>query len=76
VPDLKWEILDMMASGDTVIVRGQGSGKPQGAFMGTPTNGKGFKIMSIDIQTIQGGKISHTFHLEDWADAMRQLTAH
>ena len=43
--------------------------------MGTPTNGKGFKIMSIDIQTIQGGRISHTYHLEDWADAMRQLTA-
>ena len=75
LPDLQWEILEMMGSGDTVIVRGQGSGTPQGTFMGTPTNGKGFKIMSIDIQTIQGGKISHTYHLEDWADAMRQLTA-
>jgi predicted ester cyclase len=76
VPDLKWEILEMVASGDTVVVRGQGSGTPQGSLVGVPTNGKSFKVMSIDIQTIQGGKITHTYHLEDWADAMRQVAAH
>lgn len=75
IPDMKWEVLDLMASGDKVIVRGQGSGTPKGTFMGMPTNGKSFKIMSIDIQTIRDGKIAHTYHLEDWAEGIRQLTA-
>lgn len=76
VPDLKWDVLEVMASGDKVIVRGQGSGTPKGSLMGMPTNGGSFKIMSIDIQTIRDGKIAHTYHLEDWADAMRQLGKH
>ena len=74
IPDMKWEILDMMASGDKVIVRGQGSGTPNGPFMGVPASGKSFKVMSIDIHTIKNGRIAHTHHLEDWATALQQLS--
>lgn len=74
VPDLKWEVLDVLATGDKLIVRGQGLGTPKGVFMGMPTQGRAFKIMSIDIQTIRDGKIAHTYHLEDWAEAIRQLS--
>ncbi len=75
IPDMKWEILEMMASGDKVIVRGQGSGTPAGTFMGMPATGKSFKVMSIDIHTLQDGKIVHTHHLEDWPTALKQLSA-
>jgi len=74
IPDLKWEILDIIVSGDKVVVRGQGSGTPVGSFMGVPASGKSFKIMSIDIHIIEDGKIAHTHHLEDWATALGQLT--
>jgi len=75
IPDMKWEILEVMQSGDKVIVRGQGSGTPVGEFMGIPASGKRFNIMSIDIHTIQGGRIAHTYHLEDWAAALAQLSS-
>lgn len=60
----------MMASGDKVIVRGQGSGTLLGPFMGVPASGKSFQIMSIDIHTSSDGKIAHTYHLEDWVAAL------
>lgn len=74
IPDLQWEIVDMMASGDRVIVRGQGSGTPVGPFFGVPPSGKSFRVMSIDIHTLKDGKIVHTHHLEDWVAAQGQLT--
>jgi hypothetical protein len=31
--------------------------------------------MAADIQTIRGGKISKTFHMENWLSAINQLRA-
>ena len=74
VPDLKWEIQEMLQDGNRVIVRSIATGSPKGNFMGLPTDGsKSFKIMTIDIHTVENGKISKVYHLEDWAVAMRQL---
>jgi len=43
-------------------------------FMGMPTDGtKSFKIMTIDVHTVQEGKIIKTNHVEDWATALKQL---
>ncbi|MCA1443207.1 ester cyclase [Ensifer sp. IC4062] len=75
VPDLKWEIRDVTVAGDKVIVRGQASGTPVKDFFGVSPTGKSFTIMSIDIQTIRDGKIAHSYHVEDWAGAVRQLKA-
>lgn len=75
IPNMKWEVLDIMVAGDKVIVRGKGSGQPVGEFMGIPANGKGFQIMSIDIHTLKNGKIVETYHLEDWVTAIGQLAS-
>ncbi len=74
VPDLNWQILDILPSRDKVVVRGQGAGTPAGDFFGVPHTGRSFKIMSIDIHTLKNGKIVHTHHLEDWAEAIGQLS--
>ncbi len=74
VPDLQWRISEVLSAGDRVVVRGEGSGTPAGEFFGVPFTGKAFSIMSIDIHTIRDGRIQTTFHLEDWAGALRQLT--
>ncbi len=74
VPDLKWEIKDVQVSGDTAIVRGEASGTPAADFMGVPHSGKSFRIMSIDVHTIQDGKMLRSYHVEDWSGAIRQLT--
>jgi len=75
IPDLKWEIKEVLVSGNRVTVRGEATGTPAGEFMGVPHSGKSFKLMSIDVHTIEGGKIVRSYHIEDWLGAVRQLSA-
>ena len=75
IPDLKWEIKEVLVSGDRVVVRGEASGTPAGEFMGVPHGGKSFKLMSIDVHTIEAGKLARSYHVEDWMGAVRQLSA-
>jgi len=75
IPDLKWEIKEVLVSGNRVTVRGEATGTPAGEFMGVPHGGKSFKLMSIDVHTIEGGKIVRSYHIEDWLGAVRQLSA-
>lgn len=75
VPDLKWEIKEVLVAGNRVTVRGEASGTPAGSFMGVAHGGKRFKIMSIDIHTLEAGKIVRSYHIEDWMGAVRQLSA-
>lgn len=75
IPDLKWEIKEVLVSGNRVVVRGEASGTPAAAFMGVPHSGKSFRIMSIDIHTVEGSKLTHAYHVEDWMSAVRQLAS-
>jgi predicted ester cyclase len=75
VPDLKWEIKDVLVAGDQVIVRGEATGTPAGEFLGAPYAGRSFRVMSIDVHTIAGGRMARSYHIEDWIGAVRQLTA-
>ena len=75
IPDMKFEIKEMLVAGDRVIVRGEVSGTPAGDLFGVSHTGKSFKIMAIDIQTIKDGKIAKTFHMENWLTALGQLRA-
>ena len=73
IPDLKFQIHEVLVSGDRVIVRGEVTGTPSGVLFGAPHAGKSFRIMAIDMQTIRDGKISKTYHLENWLSALGQL---
>jgi len=75
IPDMKFEIKEVLVAGDRVIVRGEVSGTPAGVLFGVPHSGKSFRIMTVDIQTIKDGKISKTFHMENWLSALGQLRA-
>ena len=75
VPDLKWEIKEILVSGNQVTVRGEAAGTPAGEFMDVPHSGKSFKLMSIDVHTLEGGKMVRSYHIEDWLGAVRQLSA-
>jgi predicted ester cyclase len=65
----------VLVSANQVTVRGEATGTPAGEFMGAPRTGKSFKVMSIDVHTIEGGKMVRSYHIEDWIGAVRQLTA-
>jgi predicted ester cyclase len=73
IPDLRWDIKEVFADGDRVIVRSEASGTPAGDFMGVPHTGKRFAIMTLDVHTVAGGKLLRAHHVEDWAGAIRQL---
>jgi len=75
IPDMKFDIKEVLVSGNRVIVRGEVSGTPSGDLFGVPHTGKSFRIMAIDIQTIRDGKMVQTYHLENWLSAMGQLRA-
>ena len=76
VPDLRWTIREALVAGNRVVVRGEAIGTPAGSFLGVPQGAGSFKVMSIDIHTIEQGKIVRSYHVEDWLGAVRQLAAH
>ena len=73
IPDFTIAVQDMHESGDVIVVRGRATSTPKGPFMGVDGEGRGFDVMTIDIHEIRDGKIARTYHVEDWAGAMRQL---
>lgn len=77
IPDLKWEPQEIIENSNQIIVRSKFSGtpnSPEGHFFGLPTDGtKSFQSMSIDIHTVDNGKIVKVDHVEDWATALKQL---
>ncbi len=76
VPDLTWEPQEILQDGNRYIVRGRATGTPVGPFFGIdPATGKSFDIMSIDIHEVVDGKLTRSYHVEEWATAIRQLTA-
>ena len=75
MPDLRWDVQEMIQEGDKVVVRSRATGTPKGPLFGVDGKGKGFDILTIDIHTIDNGKIIESYHLEDWAGAIRQLKA-
>jgi predicted ester cyclase len=55
--------------------RARRSNRHTGEFMGAVHTGKSFKLMSIDVHTLEGGKMVRTYHIEDRLGAVRQLSA-
>lgn len=75
IPDMTFEVKEVLVAGDGVVVRGEVSGTPSGDLFGVPHSGKSFRIMAVDIQTIRDGKIAKTYHMENWLSAIGQLRA-
>ena len=74
IPDLKWEVQAMHQDGNSITVRSRATGTPVGPLFGVDGEGRSFDIMTIDIHTLENGKIVRSYHIEDWAGAMRQLS--
>jgi predicted ester cyclase len=73
IPDLKWDIKDLLVIGDQVIVRGQATGTPIAEFWGAKPTGRGFNTMAIDIFTVKDGKLASCYHIENWMTALQQM---
>lgn len=74
IPDMNWAVEEIIQAGNTTVVRSRATGTPNGPLFGVDGQGKSFDILTIDIHTIENEKIIRTFHVEDWAGALRQLS--
>lgn len=76
VPDLRWTQHALLLAGDdSFVVRGEATGTPRAPFLGVVPTGASFRVMTLDLHRVQGGRIVETHHVEDWGTALRQLTA-
>lgn len=76
IPDLAWDPQEILQDGNRYIVRSVATGTPTGPVFGIdPPTGKSFEIMTIDIHTVEDGKIVKSYHVEEWAKAIQQLRA-
>ncbi len=74
MPDLNWQVEEMIVEDTKVVVRSRASGTPNGPLFGVDGKGKSFDILTIDIHTVENGKIISSYHVEDWAGALQQLS--
>jgi len=72
-PDFNCEIKDILQDGNKVIVRSVLSGEQHFPFMGFPSKGKSMSIQAVDIHEFKNGKITSTWHTEDWLTGLNQL---
>lgn len=75
IPDLNWEVQELIQDANKVVVLSRASGTPNGPLFGVDGKGKSFDILTIDIHMIEDGKIVSSHHVEDWAGALQQLSA-
>jgi steroid delta-isomerase-like uncharacterized protein len=74
MPDLNWAIQDIHQDGNTFVVRSRATGTPVAPLFGVDGEGRSFDIMTIDIHELEDGVIARTYHVEDWAGALQQLS--
>ena len=73
-PDQHWEIHDLIAEGDRVVMHSSISGTHTGPFMGMPPTGRTFSdVHHIYIFTFSDGKIVEYRAVRDDVALMRQL---
>jgi steroid delta-isomerase-like uncharacterized protein len=70
-PDLRFEVEDMLASGDKVVARVRCTGTHRGEFMGMPATGRAVEVQLVDIIRFGDDGLAH----EHWGvfDALAMM---
>ena len=72
-PDLHYELEDLVADGDKVVVRVTMTGTHKGDYAGAPGSGKTFAVDEVDIFDVVDGRISGYRIVWDELGFRRQL---
>ncbi len=57
IPDLRFEIQDLVAEGDAVVARFTMEGTPTGSLMGQPLSGKKFSLRGLAYYRLANGRV-------------------
>jgi predicted ester cyclase len=71
----RWQIEDVIAEGDKVVLRCTHSGVHTGDYFGVPATGRTFAYKQMHIIRVVEGKGVEHWAVRDDATLMRQLTA-
>jgi steroid delta-isomerase-like uncharacterized protein len=74
-PDLRHEIVDLVAEGDKVAVRFNVTGTHKGELQGIPPTGKEVSFSAIDFISMIDGKIAEDWLSVDMMGLMQQIGA-
>jgi steroid delta-isomerase-like uncharacterized protein len=73
-PDIHFTVDEMIAEGDTVVVRVTWRGTHQGEFMGIAATGRPVEVSGVELARLSGGKIvAEGWHYLDHAGLLHQL---
>jgi predicted ester cyclase len=75
VPDLHWEITELLIDRDRLAVRAVNTGTPVKEWLGVAPTGASFEIVEFAIYRIRDGRFVQMTALHDSAELLRQLTA-
>lgn len=73
LPDVQVTIHDMVQEPGKISVRAEISGTHQGEFFGIPPTGKKVNFRLHEFHTLDGKRVTATWHLEDWFGLFLQL---
>ncbi|GHO98040.1 hypothetical protein KSF_080880 [Reticulibacter mediterranei] len=74
-PDIKITIKEMIGAPGHAGVRAEITGTHQGEWFGIAPTGKMISVAIHELHHLQDGKITHTWHLEDWFGMLNQVGA-
>jgi len=73
-PDMRMDLVQLVAEGDTVVGRFRCSATHKGAWRGEPATGRRFEAVDeVYFFTFQDGRIADAWGLEDTVGRLRQL---
>ena len=75
VPDLAITVHDVMRDGDRLGVRAEITGTHAGDLFGVAPTGRAFTVALHEFHRVADGRLTHTWHLEDWFGWLRQVDA-
>jgi steroid delta-isomerase-like uncharacterized protein len=74
-PDLKEDLQDIIASGDTVTTRWVVTGSQQQEFMGIPVSGQTIRVEGMNFYRLKNGRVTDIWTQFDGVAMMQQLGA-
>jgi predicted ester cyclase len=74
VPDIRWEVDELLIDRDGIAVRAINTGTPAREWLGVPPSGASFKIVEYAIYKVKDGRFVQMTNLHDSAEMQRQLT--
>ena len=75
MPDLPIAVHEVIADGDRLGVRASMTGTHRGEGCGVAPTGRPVSIALHEFHRLRGGRLSHTWHLEDWFGWLNQVGA-